>query len=197
MFPRGSRTHLDQKNMSFDALKQVRVTDWLPASPLPHGDTGQSQERSSLANNLSHKGKGERVNEHLASLAVWPAAKGDHFSLIPSLNCDLHDWGGVRGGERGNQNSQKTLKEQRYTKYVTGSINKPTHKLLGMPHPQIPINGKWGVAVLHLPHSNTLPTCGQLTIIVLDIRVSRLWLMPSEHVQKVGKTLGPEKDTKT
>lgn len=73
------------KNMSLGTLKRVRRIFWFYPSLLPPRWNRSVPRENFSACDLSLRGKGKHMHEHLTYPAMWKFAKETQFSLTPSI----------------------------------------------------------------------------------------------------------------
>ena len=164
----------------------------LPTSPLLQGGTAQPK-RALLACNFSHRGKGENMYEHLASTAVWDAAKEAHLSLASRVLS--HELTGKQSAV-GRPGFGTYLEDMGASNFIRNAIIRSTHESLRQ-LTRIPPISPTSTTVLHAHHTRVPTLHGWVHVCVPDSSENKLWQTNSEHVPKAGLNLQAKKKPQT
>lgn len=125
-----------KKNPRLDTLERRGIVWLYPHQIFPKVPQLSLREHF-LACDLSHRGKGGYVSEHLASSAMWDTILEAHFSLVSSsiLNHELHGW--EQWAARTAAGSRKHPRDMNDSNHITDSILEAYLWVTGISCPQI------------------------------------------------------------
>lgn len=139
---RSHSTHLEQKKSEIGCIEKSK--EQFPFTNI----TSLSRRHNSvprqpfLAHDFSYGGNWGWISEHLASQAVWDAAKESHciHTLSRILRCEQRNWGGWWAAIWTPARAQNKMYQIDVdsTNFFVDAIRRPIHKLPGMRCLQIP-----------------------------------------------------------
>lgn len=127
-----------KKNPRLDTLERRRGIVWLHPHHISPKVPQLSLRELFLACDLSHRGKGGYVSEHLAPSPMWDTILEAHFSLVSSsiLSHELHGWEQWAAG-RTASGSRMHQRDMNDSNRITDSILEAYLRVTGISCPQI------------------------------------------------------------